>query len=168
MSIVNGVKVKRRDLRETLKIGFGVLMDLFFSKMIFDSENKSNKILAAILLVLFTLFIVSGAKGRKKLRRIYSIGSLVSSVQTSEIKLCDLADAIGMKEKKLCKLLKMSFKKKLIHNCSLSEEGEATLILEVSVQAEKFTLRCPSCGAEFSAESGNTARCPECASVINL
>ena len=116
MSIVNGVKARRKDLGQMLKIGFGIIVDVFLATSMYNSDNSSNKILYGIMLVPFTLIIVSGARGRKKLKRAYAMDSLLTSAHVSEVKISDVAEALGVKPKGLLKLMKKFMKKKIFCN----------------------------------------------------
>lgn len=168
MSIVNGVKARRKDFGALIRIGFGAVFTLFFVNFIRTTDNNSNRILGIILIVPCALILIGGIKTRLRLKKVYVIGSAVSSLKGSEIKLSTLAEALGMKEKSLKKLLSYFWKKKIIQNCELYTEGEAKLNLLISAESSEVEIECPSCGKVFTAAAGSTARCPECASIINM
>lgn len=168
MSIVNSVKARRKDLGQMLKIGFGIIVDVFLATSMYNSDNSSNKILYGIMLLPFTLIIVSGAKGRRKLKRAYAMDSLLTSAHVIEVKISDIAEALGVRPKGLLKLMRKFMKKKIICNCELTDGEEPKLKLLIDTDVEEVEIECPSCGKVFTAKAGSSARCPDCASIINM
>lgn len=165
MSLVNLKAASRSKAFAYVRLAVGGIFAGAFGSMVYSSDNNANKVLAGILFVPFFFVFIGGLKAVVRLRRLYRIDSVLSSTQNHSIELSALAEVTGIKEKRLRKNLKRFIKKKFFQNCVL---GDSELIIQGENNEEEITLICPQCQKSFTAKNGAVARCPECASIINI
>lgn len=166
MSLVNVKKVNQAKAFSYIKIGFGGFFSFVFATFAKQmKDNTANMVLALIFLIPFALILLSGIKSAVRLKRLYRIDSVLSGVKSHSVKLSVLSEVTGIKEKKLTKSLKRYIKKNHLQNCIIKE---SELIIQSESLVSEITLVCPQCGKEFKAQNGAVARCPDCASIINI
>lgn len=170
MSLITVKKINLSKSIAPLKVGVAVLFCLFFGSQIFKSEVRNNQIMWAFLLVCSIIWLIRSVLRVRLLKNLYLIDSILAASEKNEIAVFTIADKAGMSEKKALRLMKKFLKKKYLHDCTLETEGEPRVIISVQTEdgREERKLACPACGAVFTTTAGAVARCPECASIINI
>lgn len=168
MSLVNVKSANKARAFAYIRLAIGGIFSFAFGSMVYTTANNANKVLAGILFVPFFLIFIGGLKVVLRLRQLYKIDAVLSGSQKHVIELSVLSEVTGIKEKKLLKKLKLFIKKKYLRDCSLNVENSPQLIIQGEEQAEDISIVCPECQHEFTAKNGAVARCPECASIINI
>ena len=170
MSLITVKKINISKSVAPLKVGIAVLFCLFFGSQIFKSEVRNNKIMWAFLLVCSIIWLIKNIFKVRLLKNLYLIDSILAASEKSTVPIFTIADKAGLSEKKALRLMKKFLKKKYLHDCTLEIEGEPRVIITVPTEdgREDRKLVCPDCGTVFIATTGAVARCPECASIINI
>lgn len=167
MSFMNSKKAGFKNMTSMLKTGGGAFFAVTCGSSVFTSQTQNGKIAAGFFCFVCILIFISGIRARANLKKVYLIDSLISSAQLGSVSFSQLSEATGIREKRLVKLMKKFIRKKFFLNCEISSDENPQLVLQ-SVERETVFLECPECGSTFSAEAGSVARCPECASIINI
>ena len=165
MSLVNVKAASRAKAFSYVRLVVGGLFAGAFGSMAYSTDNNANRVLAIILFIPFFFIFIGGLKSVIRLRRLYRIDSVLSETQKHSIELSALAEVTGIKEKKLKRNIKKYIKKKHLQNCVLNDRE---LIIQSENNEEEIILVCPQCQQSFTAKNGAVARCPECASIINI
>lgn len=170
MSLITAKKISISKTLQPFVVGFDAVAGIFSGSQIFKTEIKENKVIWAFFFVVFLLLFIKNFRKLRLLKNLFKIDTVLSSSEKNEIPVFYICESIGMSEKRMKKTLKKLIKKKYLHDCTLDTEGEPKVIISVHSEegvAER-KIECPSCGYVFTAKAGAVARCPECASIINM
>lgn len=170
MSLITAKKINLSKSLQPFVVGFDAVAGIFSGSQIFKTAIPENRVIWAFFFVIFLLLFIKNFRKLRLLKNLFKIDTVLSSSENNEIPVFYICESVGMSEKSMTRLLKKLIKKKYLHDCTLSTEGEPKIILSVHSE-EGITerrLECPSCGHVFSVKAGAVARCPECASIINI
>lgn len=172
MSFVTVKKVNTGKTLAPLKIGAGVFGLFLFGSAFFKTQTANGKILPVFFSLLSIYWLIKGIIGTRVFKDMYRIDAVLAHSEKRSVSVAEIAFAAGISEKKVLKRIKKFLKKGYFHGCELVTDGEPRVLIvvesEEAAETEEITLTCPDCGTEFTAKRGAVARCPECASIINM
>ncbi len=174
MSFVTVKRVNNGKTFAPMKIGAGVFGLFLFGSAFFKTQTSAGRILPAFFTLISIYILIRGILGTRMYKDLYRIDSVLAHSETRSVSVAEISFATGISEKTVLRRLKKFLEKGYFHSCELVAEGEPRVIIHAEneeygmAENEEIRLTCPDCGTEFTAKRGAVARCPECASIINM
>lgn len=172
MSFVTYKIVNSKKTLAPFRLGGGIFGLIFTASLLFTkTETKSGKGAGIFFLVIFLLMLIKGIVQTRTFKAMYLIDPILAKSEKNVITLAELSMITGIGEKRLHRLIKKFIRKKFFHDVELFDGDEPSVHLKIEsddTPQSEIELTCPDCGVKFTTKLGAVARCPECASIINI
>lgn len=172
MSFVTVKRVNTGKTLAPLKLGAGAFGLFLFGSAFFKTQTAGGKVLPVFFSLISIWLLIKGILGTRMFKDMYRIDAVLAHSEKRSVSIAEIAFATGISEKTVLKRIKKFLEKGYFHGCELNTDGEPTVIIHAENEeiftTEEITVTCPDCGTEFTAKRGAVARCPECASIINM
>lgn len=172
MSFVTYKKVNSKKTLAPMRLGAGIFGTVFTASLLFTkTETTSGKGAGIFFLVIFVLMMIKGIVQTRNFKAMYLIDPILARSEKNVISFAELSLQTGFSEKKIKRLIKKFIRKKYFHDVEIASDDETSVRLKIEndeIMESEIELTCPDCGIVFKAKAGAVARCPECASIINI
>lgn len=171
MSFITYKKVNMGKTLAPIRIGAGAFGTVFFISNVIKTKTTSGKASAIFFLVICLIILIKGILKTLMYKDMYRIDSVLAKSEKDIVSFAELSLETYIGEKRLKRRIKKFIKKKYFHDCEIF--GDTGEYLRINIQDEQIAeaelpMTCPDCGTQFTAKHGAVARCPECASIINM
>lgn len=160
---INELKVKFLKIRNGILLSIGIIGLVIFGLSLIATLLETNDYELLISFTIFTLIcgllICFSIMTRKTIGNVYFFSRYFEGDLDGKIKIYEISELTGIKEKKLKSSLKKLLRKRLMKNYTIDKVNN-----EIILSSKTYQCECKSCGAIIDKKEYFTGTCSYCGS----